>query len=199
MECSVREPILRAITVERNRSPLTVSMTPSMLSSKVRIKKKDADLKERPCLVTNLRGDRPWIVPFATFEGDPITKLDLHTQHWAVAVGATPAWPEGRSTIPISPDWPKSHEKPVYALVKEIPVGDRRFGGLYEYWPRDERGYRLRRADGTNVVQRNFEITGTTLADFDRLVRQIQHEYEALTPEQRDVWNESWDVRPFRV
>ncbi|KZV94969.1 hypothetical protein EXIGLDRAFT_494677 [Exidia glandulosa HHB12029] len=193
VECSVKEPILDAIKAHHS----SARPTASMVSFRQRLKEDQVDLKARPCLVVReVGGGAFMIVPFATFEDSPITDLDLHTQHFAVAVGNTRAWPSDRETLSIAPDWPESLLKPVYALAKEIPINNRLFGGLYEHWERNEQG-RLIRDDRGNVTTRSdFKVEDSELNKFRQLIRKIARQYLALTPGQRALYNRSWDVCP---
>ncbi|KZV88725.1 hypothetical protein EXIGLDRAFT_838987 [Exidia glandulosa HHB12029] len=187
--CSVKEPILKAMKAYHAIAPPTASM----VSFRQRLADDDINLKPRPCLVVRSTRDDFMIVPFATFEDSLITDLDLHTQHFAVAVGHTPAWPAGRETLPVSPYWPESRLRPVYALAKEIPLHNRLFGGLYQHWERDARGNLLADVNGDVVTRSDFEVDDLEIRKFRQLIQRIQRQYEKLTPGQRAVYNKSWE------
>ncbi|KZV88736.1 hypothetical protein EXIGLDRAFT_772405 [Exidia glandulosa HHB12029] len=195
VECSVKEPILKAIKAHH----ATARPTASMLSFTQRLREDLVDLKARPCLVVRRSREGLMIVPLATFEDSLITDLDLHTQHFAVAVGDTRAWPPGRETLSIAPDWPDSRLKPVYALAKEILINNRRFGGLYEYWERDEKGRLLRDNRGNVIRCSDFRVEESELQKFEQLIRKIARQYRALTPGQRALYNRSWDEAEQRL
>ncbi|KZV94965.1 hypothetical protein EXIGLDRAFT_494650 [Exidia glandulosa HHB12029] len=188
--CSVKEPILKAMKAYHSIAPPTASM----VSFRQRLADDNVDLKPRPCLVVSRTRDDFMIVPFATFEDSLITDLDLHTQHFAVAVGDTPAWPAERERLSVSPYWPESRLKPVYALAKEIPLHNRLFGGLYQHWERDVRENLLADANGDVVTRSDFEVDDLEMRKFRQLMQRIDRQYEKLTQGQRAVYNKSWEV-----
>ncbi|EJD43260.1 hypothetical protein AURDEDRAFT_167676 [Auricularia subglabra TFB-10046 SS5] len=86
---------------------------------------KDDESKLRPVVVTNISEDLGTadVIPLATFSGKPIQRLPKHFQRLSVSVGVTTPWPQPTSAcIYPTPSWPKSREKPCYAVAHTVQV-----------------------------------------------------------------------------
>ncbi|KZV88527.1 hypothetical protein EXIGLDRAFT_751657 [Exidia glandulosa HHB12029] len=175
MNCSIKEPILAAIEEYQRICPLTASMA----STRASIRSGRMSRPRRPCVVTRVARGGPMFVPLTTFTRQPVTTMDLHTQHFAVSIGNTTAFPEGRGKLVISPNWPLSYYTPCYAVAYEILVGTER----------NPQAYGRARENG----RFEYQVQNDEIRVFRRIMRELNEEYENLTYEDRRRYNRTWN------